>query len=128
MPKINVYVPDDLAADITRHKDTIQVSAVCQNALREEISMIETTADTEYEVYELDLEDDEGRPLVGRLTAKALAEDVYLTENGNIVLHDRDHGRVENLYAEDLQNVLNEADYIEVANALGMTPKVDLGL
>ncbi|MFT4042620.1 MAG: Clp protease N-terminal domain-containing protein [Gordonia sp. (in: high G+C Gram-positive bacteria)] len=35
MPKINVYLPDDLAAEV--HKSTLPVSAICQRALREAI-------------------------------------------------------------------------------------------
>lgn len=36
MPKINVYLPDDLADEVRKHQ--LPVSAICQQALLEEIS------------------------------------------------------------------------------------------
>ena len=39
MPNVNIYLPDDLAESVTAAKDRLNVSAVCQKALREEIAV-----------------------------------------------------------------------------------------
>jgi Post-segregation antitoxin CcdA len=41
VPKINVYLPDDLADEVRRHQ--LPVSAICQQALLEEVKRMEAT-------------------------------------------------------------------------------------
>lgn len=43
MPKINVYLPDDLADEVRRYQ--LPVSAICQQALLERISKMKATTD-----------------------------------------------------------------------------------
>ena len=44
MPKINVYLSDDLAEEVRKHQ--LPVSAICQQALREEVERMTITATT----------------------------------------------------------------------------------
>jgi hypothetical protein len=41
--RVNIYLPDDLAAEYERHKDRIKLSTICQEALRRELKVIGTT-------------------------------------------------------------------------------------
>jgi hypothetical protein len=41
LPKINVYLPDDLAEQVRKHQ--ISVSTICQEALREEVERMSQT-------------------------------------------------------------------------------------
>jgi hypothetical protein len=52
MPKINVYVPDDLAEAVRGH--AIQVSAVCQAALRKEVHRMTMIENAEMIVVEIE--------------------------------------------------------------------------
>jgi hypothetical protein len=132
MPQIHVYIPDDLAEALAAHKDMLNVSGICQHALREEITMIEAVAGTEFEVHELRLESKEGTEFLGRLTATEIANNVFLTEEGNLVWYDERRLAVEQL-GDDLddgrlRDLLSEDDYIEVMGSLGRTPVIDLEL
>src|SRR4051812_25326943 len=62
MPKINVYLPDDLAAAVRDAQ--IPVSAVCQNALERAVRDVTSLRATD----EPPLEDDPGRGMFGRFT------------------------------------------------------------
>jgi len=57
MPNVNIYLPDELAEGIAAQKERLNVSAVCQRALREELAVLKSTEDTEFERIELDTED-----------------------------------------------------------------------
>lgn len=58
MPKINVYLPDDLAEDVRKHE--LPVSAICQAALKKEIEKVQTKETTGMEEITVDL-GDQGR-------------------------------------------------------------------
>jgi len=67
MPKINIYVSEDLAVQIRQHQ--VPMSAICQRALREEIERMEATAkDQDFEV--LVVETGDGRQRTERFMGR----------------------------------------------------------
>lgn len=67
MPNINVYLPDDLAKRVETVKDQLNVSAICQRALREELVIMQAV-DTQENMERLEV-DVEGRDGYGRTLA-----------------------------------------------------------
>ena len=79
-----VYLPDDIDK---RAKDAdLNLSGLLRNAVTEELKMIEAKAETLNDpgVFEVGLEDGEGRAYIGRVTGALIAQDgdtkVFLTE------------------------------------------------
>jgi hypothetical protein len=42
VPQLNVYLPDDLAAALQRHRDRLNLSQICARALRQEVQRMES--------------------------------------------------------------------------------------
>jgi post-segregation antitoxin (ccd killing protein) len=59
MARVNVYLPDDLAEEL-ESVESLNVSAVCQRALRDELKVMQTIAATESERIEWTIEDASG--------------------------------------------------------------------
>jgi Post-segregation antitoxin CcdA len=55
LPKINVYLPDDLADEVKAHD--LPVSAICQAALRKEIEKVKTKEQTGMEEIQVEIGD-----------------------------------------------------------------------
>ena len=130
MPQITVYVPDDLAEQLDA-AENFNVSAICQHALREELTVNATIENTVRQIHELQLEakkDASTRAGSPAPTSRkeAAAGSTYLTESGNIIQYD---GETKYSVVEDLDNLRDQLDdetYIEIADHLGLTPIVDL--
>lgn len=44
MPQLNVYIPEDLAEALQRHRDALNLSQICARALRQEVQKMEVAA------------------------------------------------------------------------------------
>jgi len=131
---ITVYLPDEIGA---RAKEAdLPFSRLLRAAVEEELNrreaVVETLTDSsEYEV--LNLEDNEGRLYTGRLVGTMIAEGrndvfVYLTDDERVLVHDNRHSKVHEIEDEEaeLREWLEEEQYVEAMNALGLQPVVDL--
>ena len=86
------------------------------------------------QVYEIHVQDADGRGYVGRITGKEIAHDeaaeatVYLTDDERVIVHDGKNGRHWEIEdpAEELREWLNDAAYCDAMGALGETPVIDL--
>jgi hypothetical protein len=81
MPKINVYLPDDLAHAVRRHQ--VPVSAICQAALRHEVERLQVMDDTGLDQIILEV----GNPahstgFVGRWLVEPAVDDTHSSEPG----------------------------------------------
>jgi len=135
-----VYLPDYLGQRYAAHKDRINLSRLLRAALEEhfaEEDAMNATIDDATEV-KLRLEDDDGRPYVGRIRATKIASDdddaieTYLTDEANVVVYDRERSRFHVLddAEEELRGWYQNAPgaYTDAMFALGVEPIVDLGV
>jgi post-segregation antitoxin (ccd killing protein) len=120
----------------------INMSRLLEGALRDEIDRIETIAKTleGAEEIKLDLEDNDGRPYVGRLTGKFLGEghgaQAFVTTDGRVIVYDSDCRTYFDATDQDAEVGLQAAlesvfpydpDVIsDVMHAIGETPEIDL--
>ena len=126
--RINVYIPEDLEAELREAGTLFNVSGICQRALREELGLRKALAGSDFTTHELFIEEADGQ-YVARIVAKALAENVYVTEGGTFVLYDDTRNRIDTVEdAEVLREWLDLHTYVRVMNGLGRTPIVDLDL
>jgi len=102
MPNTSVYLPDDLAHGLEARRDQLNVSAICQRALRKELAMLDTLEKTEFERIELIIEtlgeETEKVAFTGRWLVKGVKEgappydrnvvhhNVALTQKGRLVV------------------------------------------
>ena len=82
-----IYLPDDLAEALERHKDEINLSAVCQAALRTEIRRIEERQT----MNKIVIEDENGIPrsFIGREVTNwgNIGFMYYITDKGTTITH-----------------------------------------
>jgi hypothetical protein len=109
----------------------INLSRLLEDELRAEVERRETLAVTlseDVEVHELELEDNDGITYIGRLTGKLIASDdtndVYLTDDERVIVHDTDAATfyVTDDPREDLQRLKREEGYLDAMAALGLDP------
>lgn len=97
--KMTIYVPDDLAAQVKTELSDVNVSAICQAALRAELRRTEARAalgPDDFERIQLDIKsfnrEPKSRPIAfqGRELAHATYHDqtAWITPKGVIVVHD----------------------------------------
>ena len=103
----------------------INMSRLFEDALQVEVHRRETLAETlsdGVEVHELQLEDEDGVAYVGRITGKHIAADVYLTDDGRVIVYDDAKLKytIVGDPREDLQ--LPREEYLAVMDALGLDP------
>ena len=94
--KVTVYLPDDLGQEVHEHTD-LNVSAVTQRALREELQRRTTLAELggNIERVEVYTEDDGDIAFFGReLAWDRRNTTAYLTRKGAIAVHDDDAQRL----------------------------------
>ena len=61
MPNISIYLPGELAKSLDAAKDRLNVSAICQGALREELSIVQAVENQEdMERIEVDVDNQDG--------------------------------------------------------------------
>ena len=124
---MNIYLPDDLAAEVSEKLDGARISVICQDALRAEITRKEALGtpgpgDLKHiEIYEGDT--DQEIAFLGRHIATSYIsdEDAYLTRGGQIVIYVAGMQRLW-LFSEysDLDPDAWPADLMEqIAEALG---------
>ncbi len=132
-----VYLPDGIGREVRKAKNggfALPLSRLLQRAVVEELERrraVEQTL-TALQTYELDLEDNEGRAYVGRITGRMIAEtqdaQVFLTEDERVFVYDESGPRY--WQSEDpegdLRGVLDTDGYMEALNALGLRPTIDL--
>jgi hypothetical protein len=136
---ITVYLPDGLGK---RAKDAgINLSATLRAAVADELDRrdaMEKLADGA-KVYHLDLQTPDGASFTGRITGKLLAETdrskgVYATDDGRIIIYDRDDldysahdaDSDDDTLAEMLSEMLPVDDAVAVLARLGRKATVDL--
>jgi len=128
---ITVYLPDQLARR-AKEATNLNLSRMLRDALTQHFHEEDTVDKTleHAKKITLTLEDDEGRPYGGQFEGTELAEDVYLTSEGSVLLYDPHRSRysIAENPEEDLRSELKEEDYIAVMHALGITPTVALEL
>ncbi len=128
--KRTVYLPDELDAEVK--ESDINLSGLLQNAVREEMLRLKCTSDTLSESAEIELTllDDEERSYIGRFTGTLLAEgrtiDAYINNEEQVLLHDRNNGKIHYIESEELESWLDEGAYIEAMHALGEKPIVSI--
>jgi hypothetical protein len=115
----------------------INMSRLFEDALGDEIERREAIVRTlgSTEEIRLDLEDQDGRPYVGRFTGAFLGEghrvQVFLHEDGRLIVYDEDK-RQEWSVLEDPQKALEDwfphdpGVVAEAMHAIGETPEIDL--
>jgi hypothetical protein len=120
---ITVYLPDELGQ---RAKDEgLPLSQMLRTAVIDRFAQADAQASLQdgMEVIELDLED-----RVGRFTGTELAEDIYLHEDGRVIVYKPQEERFYEVQdpVEELRGVLDEESYLEVVGLLGLTPVVEI--
>ncbi len=128
---ITVYLPDQLARR-AKEATNLNLSRMLRDALTQHFHEEDTVDKTleHAKKITLTLQDKEGRTYSARFEGTELAEDVYLTSEGSVLLYDPERSRYwtyENP-EEELRGELKEEDYIAVMHALGITPTIDLQL
>lgn len=132
MPNVNIYLPDELADDVAAAKDRLNVSAVCQRALKEELAVLKMTDTTEFEKLEHDVEDPrsgiirtltfQGRWLVAPDEDQAVLGYTYgiaLTKRGRIAITISGHGHDALRDYDDLDDVVGvPAEFVADARAV----------
>jgi hypothetical protein len=137
---VNVYLPDELGA---RAKEAeLPFSQLLQGAVLQELERIATVQKTltEPEVYELYLEDREGRSYKGRVTGALIAEiyegprhgvQAYLTADERVIIYDGEKQYFE-VEDDDVEEALrgwlgnDPAAYTDACEALGIDAVIDL--
>jgi len=127
---ITIYLPDQLARR-AKEASGLNLSRMLRDALtqhfHEEDTM--TQALTHAKTISLDIDDKAGTYRV-QFDGIPLAENVFLTDEGKVIVYDErqmDYSIAE--YPEEaLRDQLTQDEYIEVMNALGITPTVALKL
>ena len=129
--RTTVSMPDDLAEEAKRLG--LNPSRLLQDAIRAEVrrrNAMEQAQEGGDETYVMPVERD-GRMVTGRITGRLLAESprakVYLTQ-GRVLVYDVDAQTVTETSdpAGDLNGLLSTGDYLELADALGFEPVIDL--
>lgn len=98
--KMTVYVPDDLAAEVKAELGDTNVSAICQQALRDELARVKARAEITAEGFErievYDSKDEMDVAFQGRKIGHADYHDLtaYLTPKDAIAVHDPDEDRL----------------------------------
>jgi hypothetical protein len=130
---ITVYLPDELGQRAKTAE--LNLSRLLRDAVTDELERRAAVSSTlkDAQEYLLDLEDDEGRSYVGRLTGVRLSAagefgGVYLADDQRVLLHDSERGRLWEIdYPEtELRDHLDDDDYIDAMNALGHKPIIDI--
>src|SRR5262245_1769863 len=128
---VTVYLPDDMASLVARAKaERGLLSRLLRDALSAELERRDTVSETldDMQEIELDLEDKDGAPYIGRFTGALLEEgpgaDVYLTDDGRVLLYDPGKWEYSVIDLDDYQTAL--AGYPDALRALGITPVVDI--
>ncbi len=131
---ITVYLPDELGKRAKR--ENVNLSRMLRDALIEEFQRRDTMKATldDMQVYEVEVEDDEGKVYTGRITGSQIAYDesgdvtVFLTDDERVIVHDGKRMKywVLDDPEEQLRGWLGPAEYYEAVDALGITPVVDL--
>ena len=100
--RLNIYLPDDLAADIKAELGEINISGIAQDALRVELARargLRALADQHgFERVEA-VEGDEDVAFQGRRIGRADGLTAYLTPKGNIAVVD-ERGNLADVYDE----------------------------
>jgi post-segregation antitoxin (ccd killing protein) len=87
--KMTVYLPDDLGAEVKDQLGDANISAICQAALRAELTRRAAVAQIDAEAERIELWDgDRGRKVAfrGRRVAGSSDLDVYVTPKGGVVV------------------------------------------
>lgn len=131
---ITIYLPDELA--LRAKSAGVNLSRLLRDALIEQFHQEDAVANATQDatIVTLDLQDRDGRAYKGRITASRIAQtdrvEVYLTPEEKVVVYDLDQLRYDVVEdpEEELVDLLRDDDYLEVMNALGIVPTVDLDL
>lgn len=137
---MNIYVPDDLAEQVKQHDD-LNVSAVCQDALRAELDQRKAAAELGEKVERVEVFVDRSPDFQGDVafTGKEIYYDgrhttAYLTKRGRIAVHNSDE---QSLYdfdsfldftADDVWELQYPAMVSAVAEALGLKHVIELDI
>lgn len=126
---MNAYLPDDLGR---RAKEAdLPFSQLLRDAVTSELERREavtaTLADTKE--YLIEVRHPEGYVYTGRINGKLIArardaEDLYVTDDERLLLHDEE-GRISEVTLDDVEQWDTSA-YIEASVALGEKPIIDL--
>ncbi len=86
--KQTVYLPDDLAAEVKAELGETNISAICQQALRDELARARARAAVDAQGYQRVVSLDAGREVAfqGRWIGDYLGVFAYLTPKGKIVV------------------------------------------
>ncbi len=131
---ITIYLPEDLGKR-AKEEPGLNLSRMLRDALVEhferEDAMTRELRDAREIV--LDLEDKDGRPFRGRVSAVLLASwknaEVYLTDDRSVLVYDGDKLGYD--VVEDPESELQwlpEDVYLDAMASLGITPTIDLVL
>jgi post-segregation antitoxin (ccd killing protein) len=125
---ITVYLPDEVGQWAKDAK--LNLSALLREAVireRDSRMLFERMSD-KAKVMLLQVEDREGRSYTARLTGTPIAEDVYVADDERVFYYDARRLDLVEIQdpEEELRNYLDEGDYIEAMNALGIDPVVDV--
>jgi len=129
---ITVYLPEEIG---TKAKsEGLPFSRLLRAAVETELKRRDVVSATlaDPQEFELDLEDDEGRPYTGRLIGTVIAEGqdvvVYVTEDERVLIHDESRSTVHQIEdaESELRELLDEEAYLEAMNALGLRPVVNI--
>jgi post-segregation antitoxin (ccd killing protein) len=112
----------------------INLSRLLEDALRDEVERRETIAQTleGKQQIRLKLEDDEGRPYVGKLTGTLLGEghsvQAFLADDERLIVYEEDKGRYHEVDPAELEDWFPHDPGVlaEVMHAIGETPEIEL--
>ena len=130
---ITVYLPNEIGEKAKAAK--LNLSGLLREAVTEELErrrIVKATLEKP-QVYEVDVEDNDGRRrYTGRITGALIARDgdvtVYLTDDERVLTHNaRDSSYWEcDDPEEELRDQLSDGSYAEALHALGLKATVDL--
>lgn len=130
---ITVYLPDDIGNEAKAAK--LNFSGLLRQAVIKELDRRKAVTQTltNQEIYELQLENKDGNPYVGRVTGRMIAESntvrVLLAEDERVLIYDESTSRYwESEDPEsDLSGLrLDEDAYIKALAALGLKATIDI--
>ena len=101
--RLNIYLPDDLAADVKAELGEANISGIAQNALRAELARargLQALADGDGFQRVEAVDGDEDVAFRGRKIGSADDLTAYLTPKGNIVVVDKREDRLLDVYDE----------------------------
>jgi hypothetical protein len=131
---INVYLPDDLGK---RAKEAgLPFSELLRGAVVAELERREAVASTleETSEHELYLENKDGVSYIGRVTGTIIGRDrygagfVFLTDDERVLVYDENRSSywISEDPEEDLRELLDDAEYFNAMQALGIKAVIDL--